>query len=288
MAARKFQPSLITPVLTAFAVIGSLQTPVQGQTVEYWNTSEGELQLTDKGAHNYSGTFNGNKLYGTRSNRGNFIGHWINNKRDTPRCLYPINGSYYWGPVQLNFSTNRFNGKFGVCDYPPGANWTGSLKMTGGGNSGLDMTGFFNPDYSKTYVTNLGSLKFRKANGSYATGEYGNDYGTIQITSSYWRPSPRQEREIHGTFRNREGGKGEFVFNFESACTFQGEWWFQGQERNKQPWRGICSSGKPRPRGGWSCKAMTAGCSAQAAGLLVEEYCVKNPTAIGCPFKQRR
>jgi len=35
MALRKFQLSLITPVLTAFAVIGSLQTPVQSQTVEY-------------------------------------------------------------------------------------------------------------------------------------------------------------------------------------------------------------------------------------------------------------
>ena len=143
MAVRKFKPSLITPVLMAFAVIGSLQTPVQGQTVEYWNTSAGELQLTDKGAHNYSGTFNGNKLYGTRSNRGNFIGHWINNKRDTPRCPYPIDGSYYWGPVQLNFTTNRFSGKFGACDYPPGASWTGQLKMTGFGNSGSNMTGFF-------------------------------------------------------------------------------------------------------------------------------------------------
>lgn len=58
MAIRRFQLSLITPVLTAFAVIGSLQTPAQSQTVEYWNTSEGELQITDKGAHNYSGTFN--------------------------------------------------------------------------------------------------------------------------------------------------------------------------------------------------------------------------------------
>ena len=286
MALRKFQLSLITPVLTAFAVIGSLQTPVQSQTVEYWNTSEGELQLTDKGAHNYSGTFKGNKLYGTRSNRGNFIGHWINNKRDTPRCLYPIDGSYYWGPVQLNFTTNRFSGKFGACDYPPGASWTGQLKMTGFGNSGSNMTGFFNPAYNQAFTTTHGTLTFKTRDGQHRTGTYRN--GTIAITRSYWRPSARAEKEVHGTFRNKQGKQGGFVFNFESACIFRGEYWYSDNSSRKYPWYGICSSGKARPRKGWGCKAATASCSAQSAGLLLEEYCVANPQVYGCPFKQSR
>ena len=263
-----------------------MQTPLQSQTVEYWNTSEGELQLTHKGAHNYSGTFKGNKLYGTRSSRGNFIGHWINSKQDTPRCLYPIDGSYHWGPVQLNFTTNTFSGKFGACDYPPGAGWSGSIKMTSWGTQANDLSGFFNPDYNKKFVTNLGILKFKQTNTQHAIGDYGNGYGTLQIKRSYWRQSPRQEKEIQGTFSNREGREGEFNFNFESPCVFRGEWWFKGQSSNKQRWHGICSSGKPRPKKGWSCKALTASCSAQAAGLLLEEYCVAKPKSYGCPFKE--
>ena len=260
----------------------------KAQSIEYWNTSEGELQLQSKGRNNYGGNFKGNMLLGARSTTGNFTGHWINNKRNTPRCNYPINGSHYWGPVVLKFTSEKFNGKFGVCDYPPGAPWTGSIKMTGSGNSGINMSGFFIPAYKKEFTTTFGPLMFKKRNGQYQTGSYGNGYGTIAITNTYWRESPRQESEVNGTFNNREGKQGGFTLNFESECVFSGEYWYDGQINQKYPWHGICSSGKQRPKGGWGCKALTAGCLAQSRGMLVEEYCVKNPNTIGCPFKSRR
>ena len=98
--------------------------------------------------------------------------------------------------------------------------------MTGGGAKWSKMTGFFTPEHNRDFAANLGPLKFRKANGKLATGDYGKGYAMIQITNSYWRPSPSQEQEVHGTFRNREGRTGNFIFNFESACTFQDEWWY--------------------------------------------------------------
>jgi hypothetical protein len=270
------------------AVGTSFTNTAKAQSIEYWNTSEGELQLSSKGRNNYTGTFNGNLLLGARSTTGNFNGHWINNKRNTPRCDYPINGSYYWGPVNLKFTPETFNGKFGVCDYPPGVQWTGRIKMTGSGTSGVNMTGFFVPAYNKEFTTTFGPLIFKRRNGQYQSGSYGNGYGTISITNTYWRESPRQESEVNGTFRNREGNQGKFSLNFESECVFSGEYWYNGQSNQKYPWHGICSSGKKRPKGGWGCKAATAACYAESAGMLVEEYCVKNPNTLGCPFKRRQ
>lgn len=266
----------------------SVPNTAHAQSIEYWNTSEGELQLKSEGHNNYKGSFQGNTLLGVKSTSGNFTGHWINSKRNTLRCSYPVNGSHYWGAVNLRFSSNSFNGKFGVCDYPPGAQWTGTFKMTASGNSGLNLSGFFTPAYNKSFTTTFGPLVFNNSNGRTRTGSYGNGYGSLIITHSYWREAPRQESEVHGTFSNREGNQGGFTLNFESECVFSGEYWYNGQTNQKYPWHGICSSGKPRPAGGWGCKALTASCLAQSSGMLVEEYCVKNPNTLGCPFKNKR
>ena len=275
---------LLGSVVFASGLIGS---EVKGQQTEYWNSSEGELQLVKQGSRVYRGTFNGNELLGTRSGRGDFLGHWINSRQNTPRCSYPIKNSFYWGTVRLSFSSDRFRGTFGVCDFPPGANWNGSLKMVGSGGSGLDLTGFFQPAYVKRFVTEYGVLTFQKTRGQYDKGQYGNGYGAITLGATYLRPDPRKEQEVHGRFVNREGGRGQFILNFESECVFSGEYWYDGQA-SKYPWHGICHSGRSRPSGRVSCKAINATCNAQAAGLLVEEYCVKNPTMYGCPFKRRR
>ena len=260
----------------------------RAQSTEYWNTSEGERQLQSQGNNNYRGTFKGNTLLGIKSTRGKFTGHWINSKRNTLRCSYPVNGYYHWGVVNLQFNSNNFRGKFGVCDYPPGAEWTGIIKMTASGDSGLNLSGFFTPAYGKKFTTTFGPLTFNNSNGQTRTGSYGNGYGSLTITRSYWREAPRQESEVHGTFSNREGNQGGFTLNFESECVFSGKYWYNGQTNKKYPWHGICSSGKQRPKGGWSCKAATASCYAQGAGKLIEEYCVEKPKAIGCPFKSSR
>ena len=280
--------ALVAALAVHCAAGTSSTNKVKAQSIEYWNTSEGELQLQSKGRSNYTGNFNGNILLGARSTTGNCTGHWINNNRNTPRCDYPVNGSYYWGPAILKFTSDSFRGKFGVCDYPPGVQWTGTIKMTGSGNSGINLSGFFKPAYKKKFTTTFGPLIFKSSNGQYRTGGYGNGYGTIAITRTYWRERPREEAEVHGTFSNQEGKQGGFTFNFESECVFSGEYWYDNQTNKKYPWHGICSSGKQRPKGGWGCKAATAGCYAESAGMLVEEYCVKKPNTIGCPFKRSR
>ena len=167
----------------------------EAQSTQYWNTSEGELQLQPQGNNNYRGSFQGNTLLGIKSNTGNFLGHWINSKRNTLRCNYPVNGSFYWGAVNLKFNSNSFRGKFGVCDYSPGAEWTGTIKMTASGDSGLNLSGFFTPAYNKKFTTTFGPLRFNNSNGRTRTGSYGNGYGSMTITRSYWREAPRQETE---------------------------------------------------------------------------------------------
>ena len=275
--------------LTLHCATGSFSPKkAKAQSPQYWNTSQGELQLQPQGNNNYRGSFQGNTLLGTKSNAGNFLGHWINSKRNTLRCSYPINGSFYWGAVSLKFNSNSFRGKFGVCDYSPKGEWTGTIKMTASGNRGVNLTGFFTPAYNKKFTTTFGTLTFNNSNGRTRTGSYGNGYGSMTITHSYWREAPRQETEVHGTFSNREGNQGGLTLNFESECVFSGEYWYNDQTSQKYPWHGICSSGKKRPQGGWSCKAATASCYAQSAGKLVEEYCVEKPNTLGCPFKSRR
>lgn len=289
----KIQALQARTIRYSFSVIYALSlsaiaiSPSKSQSTEYWTTNQGELQLKRKGRNNYAGTFNGNQIFGSRSSSGKFIGHWINNQANTPRCNYPISGSYHWGHVLLNFSSNSFSGLYGVCDYAPGARWNGQVKMVGSGNSGIDLTGFFRPAYNKKFTTTFGPLIFKRSNGSYNSGRYGGDYGTIAITESRWKPSPTKETQIKGTFRNKEGKRGRFVFNFESECVFRGKYWYRGDAQNKYDWHGICASGKARPKKGWGCKAATASCYAESAGLLVEEFCVKNPTVYGCPFKNR-
>lgn len=283
-------PAIVRGVFSILLLAAATLTSEKAaaQSTQYWNTSEGELQLQSQGNSNYRGSFRGNILLGIKSNNGNFLGHWINSRRNTLRCRYPVNGSFYWGAVSLKFNANSFRGKFGICDYSPGAEWTGTIKMTASGNSGLNLSGFFTPAYNKQFTTTFGTLTFNNSNGQTRTGNYGNGYGSLTITRSYWREAPRQETELHGTFSNREGNQGGFTLNFESECVFSGEYWYNGQTNQKYPWHGICSSGKPRPAGGWGCKALTASCLAQSSGMLVEEYCVKNPTTLGCPFKNRR
>ena len=276
-------------IASATLISGIIGNKTHAQTTEYWNSSEGELQIKSEGGNSYFGVFNGNQLLGTRSKQGDFLGHWINKKQDTPRCKYKIKDSYYWGIVNLKFNSNKFSGKFGVCDFPPGAPWNGTLKMTGSGNSGLDLSGFFQPAYTRTFITSFGPMTFQKTSGTYDRGKYGNGYGSIKITNTFWRPSTRREQEVHGRFSNNEGRQGQFILNFESECVFRGEYWYdQDRTKKRHPWLGICYSGRSRPSGGWSCKADTASCNAQAAGLLVEEYCIKNPKKLGCPFKFTR
>ena len=101
--------------------------------------------------------------------------------------------------------------------------------MTASGNSGLNLSGFFTPAYNKQFTTTFGTLTFNNSNGQTHTGNCGNGYGSLTITRSYWRETPRQETEVHGIFSNQEGNQGGFTLNFESECVFSGEYWYNEQ-----------------------------------------------------------
>lgn len=56
------------------AVGTSSANKAKAQSIEYWNTSEGELQLQSKGRNNYAGNFKGNMLLGQGAPQGISLG----------------------------------------------------------------------------------------------------------------------------------------------------------------------------------------------------------------------
>lgn len=104
---RRSMHSLKIGIVASIAVHFATETIThyKAQSIEYWDTSEGEIQLQSKGQNNYRGGFEGNMLVGARSTTGNFTGRWMNSKNNTLRCNYQLNGSYYWRRVVLKFTS---------------------------------------------------------------------------------------------------------------------------------------------------------------------------------------
>ena len=61
-------------------------------------------------------------------------------------------------------------------------------------------------------------INSKNNSGQYKGGSYGDGYGMISITRSYWREQPREESEVYGTFKNRDGKQRGFIFNFKLEC----------------------------------------------------------------------
>ena len=142
----------------------------------------------------------------------------------------------------------------------------------------------FNPDLKRGYVSTHGDIQFNHRPGFKPVAVYSN--GWIHFDNKTWW-SPTGDWEMRGTFVNKQGKKGKVVFYFESECRFTGEFSYQGSDNTKYPWYGMCKSGKPRPKGGWGCRAVTPSCRAETAGLLVEEWCVKHHKNSGCFIRTR-
>lgn len=235
------QKAFTAKTLLLVTIISTINLPAFGQFIEYWNTNLGELQLIRNEHDHYSGSLGTKRIYGTRRSRnGELQGHWTGGAQDSPRCKYEVANSYYWGKITMTFTDQNVSGKYGSCDNPLSISIAGSLKMTSAGGSNIDLTGFFNPAFDKAFNTTHGILRFQSTNGNYNSGEYGNGYGILKLTQAFWRPRPRQEHEIHGTFTNTDGGTGQFVFNFKTPCSFTGQWWFHNQSHSKRQWDGIC------------------------------------------------
>lgn len=282
-----------TLIFGAACLVGTNAPAVNAQ-VQHWDTDYGRMQISPSRGNHWSGTYLDGKasILGSKDSRGYFSGHWIRSDQSSKRCSYLVNGSYYWGHVQINFGTNSFSGKYRTCDDHQSSNWNGTIVGTSSRNpgDGPNLEGFFSPSLEKPFVTNYGILRFSK-HGSQTIGTYGRN-GQIAVDQEWWREAPKKEVEYKGRWRLTDGRNGEFQFNFETSCVFRGTWWHQSKPNNKKPWHGICvdnaAAHNPKDPPSFCCKAATAGCAAQCAGLTTEKYCVKNPNKIGCPFKQNR
>ena len=54
-------------------------------------------------------------------------GYWIQDSSGR-RCSYPVDNSYYWGRIRLNFTSQSYSGSWGYCDDEPRSNWHGTRK----------------------------------------------------------------------------------------------------------------------------------------------------------------
>jgi hypothetical protein len=91
-----------------------------------WQSSEGTLILRQAGGQNYEG------MYDQDSGRitGSFDGHtlqgfWMEDSSQV-RCSSPMNGTYYWGQVELGFGDGIFAGRWDYCGQGGGRGWTGN------------------------------------------------------------------------------------------------------------------------------------------------------------------
>ena len=97
---------------------------------EEYSSNFGTVVIRKTSGLNYSGTYlnGGATLYGRRS--GNkFIGQWVRRDGSSERCDYPVDGSYHWGHVILQFTSGGFTGMYGTCNNPPSNRWSGQTLV---------------------------------------------------------------------------------------------------------------------------------------------------------------
>ncbi len=99
---------------------------------EKYSSNFGTVNIRRTNGSNYSGTYlDGTaSLHGRRNNNNKFTGQWIRRDSASERCDYPIDGSYYWGNVILQFTADGFSGLYGSCNNPPSNTWSGRKLTT--------------------------------------------------------------------------------------------------------------------------------------------------------------
>ena len=225
----------ILPFITTSSialVFGTLQVlPVRAQINGNWTSSYGMMKLSSVGNNNYTGTYeNGSgKIHGIKIGR-NLTGHWIKGN-SIQRCNYPVDGSYCWGTVSLNFNSNNrsFNGNWGFCNNNRSASWTGSRTFINTYTSAP-----FEPRLRGRYTSNHGTI-------DWSQGWYGDLLKSIRVSSKRWDPASRKYI-VTGTWRHEgTSNQGQFEFFFSSECSFNGLWWHTNTPHVKQNWSGSCS-----------------------------------------------
>lgn len=203
--------------------------PANAQLAGTWDSNYGAILLNGYADNGYGGSYDNNRARLWGNVRGSTLyGHWIRNSGR--RCLYRVDGSYYWGRAKLRFSGNGFEGTWGYCNDKPTMRWSGSRRFGGGFLPGIPAA--FQPNLNRIYSSNYGTI-------NWARERYGDRGYTLRITNRRW-DLPSRKYFIEGTWNHNNGTWGYFEFFFSNSCTFDGLWWHRNKPQDKKPWNGNC------------------------------------------------
>ena len=217
-----------------FLIAGATAPAALGQQITgTWSSNKGQIQLNGYGRNNYGGPYGSNGHLWGSVNGASFDGHWV--RTDNLRsCHYPINGSYNWGRVQLQFYGNRFSGQYGVCNEYPNRYWSGNRQIVGSSPTDI-LAPLFSPNLKSIYSSSWGTINWEQ-------GWYGNPSRSIRVTRKRWDPQIRKH-VVEGTWNQNNGIWGYFLFQFRNPCQFDGIYWRHNSPRNQSGWDGRCMTG---------------------------------------------
>lgn len=216
-------------------IVGTTAPAVHGQQITgIWSSNKGQIQLNGYGRNNFGGPYDNNgQLWGSL-NGSSFDGHWVRTNDNRRPCHYPIQGSYNWGRVQLQFFGDRFTGQYGECNGYPNKIWTGNRQLLGG-TLPPTLSPLFAPNLTSTYSSTWGTINWQQ-------GWYGNPSKSIRVTRKHW-DSQIRKHVVEGTWNQNNGTWGYFRFQFRNPCQFDGIYWRHNSPLSQSGWDGQCASG---------------------------------------------
>lgn len=202
--------------------------PASAQLAGTWDSNYGAILLNGYAGNGYGGSYDNNRARLWGNVRGSTLyGHWVRNSGR--RCLYRVDGSYYWGRAKLRFSGNGFEGTWGYCNDKPTMRWSGSRRFGGGFLPG---PAAFQPNLSRIYTSSRGRINWDQ-------GWFKNPGRSIRINNRRWN-SATGKYILSGTWNNNNGRWGSFEFHFRSPCQFDGIYWRHDRPSNQTGWDGQC------------------------------------------------
>lgn len=124
MSVRFFAAAALVAMAAVSAHADDSSPSVSGK----WTSSFGLTELTESGG-NVTGSypFENGKIIGKLS--GNRLtGQWTQST-SARKCDAAVNGSYFHGRIEFDFTANEFNGKWGYCDDAPAEQWAGKRDV---------------------------------------------------------------------------------------------------------------------------------------------------------------
>lgn len=120
MSLRSVLASVLVGIAAASAHADAPSISMSGK----WNSDFGLAEMTENGGQ-VTGSFphEDGRIIGTRS--GNRLtGRWIQST-SSRKCDTAVEGSYFHGRFEFDFTANEFVGRWSYCDDAPAAQWSG-------------------------------------------------------------------------------------------------------------------------------------------------------------------